>query len=60
MRWRMTYNNIGGAACSARGIAVRDSKEELEKLAEVLKEKICNVRIEENRTFLNLEKRCKR
>lgn len=56
MRWRMTYNNIDGAACSARGIAVRDSKEELEKLAEALKEKICNVRIEENRTFSNREK----
>ena len=57
MRWRMTYNNVGAAACSARGIAVRDSKEELEALAEELKEKICNVRIEENKTFSNREKR---
>lgn len=57
MRWRMTYNNVDGAACSARGIAVRNSKEELEALAEELKEKICNVGIEENKTFSNREKR---
>lgn len=56
MRWRMTYNNIGGAACSARGIALKDSKEELEALARELTGKICNIRIEENRTFLKREK----
>jgi hypothetical protein len=53
----MTYNNVGAAACSARGIAVRDSKEELEALAQALKEKICDVKIEENKTFSNKEKR---
>ncbi len=57
MRWRMTYNNVGAAACSARGIAVRDSREELEALAQVLKEKIYNVKIEENKTYSNREKR---
>lgn len=57
MQWRMTYNNVGAAACSARGIAVRDSKEELEALAQALKEKICDVKIEENKTFSNKEKR---
>ncbi len=57
MRWRMTYNNVDGAACSARGIALRDSKEELEALAQALREKISNVRIEENKTFSNKEKR---
>jgi hypothetical protein len=57
MRWRMTYNNVDSAACSARGIALRDSKEELEALARELKEKICNVKIEENKTFSAKEKR---
>ncbi|MCJ7764961.1 MAG: hypothetical protein MUP09_03370 [Thiovulaceae bacterium] len=57
MQWRMTYNNVDGAACSARGIALRDSKEELEILAQALKEKIYNVKIEENKTFANKEKR---
>ncbi len=32
--------------CSARGIAVRDTKEELEALHKELKESIYNVRIE--------------
>ena len=43
--YRMTYNNKGVNGCSARGIAKRESKEELLKLAEELKETICNVEI---------------
>lgn len=50
MKWRMTYNNVGGAACSARGIAHRETKEELEALARELEGKIENVKIERNRT----------
>jgi len=45
-QWRMTYNNRDLYGCSARGIALRDTKEELEALAEKLKETICNVKIE--------------
>ena len=36
----MTYNNINGAACSARGIAHRETKEELEALVKTLEGKI--------------------
>lgn len=43
----MTYNNIGGVACSARGIAHRETKEELEALANSLKGKIEKIKIEE-------------
>ena len=43
--YRMTYNHPGVTGCSARGIAKRDSKEELLKLAEELKDSICNVEI---------------
>lgn len=46
MKWRMTYNNRDLQGCSARGVAVRDSKEELEALAEKLKKTIYNVKIE--------------
>lgn len=46
MQWRMTYNNIDGAACSARGIAHRETKEELEALAKALAGKIENIKIE--------------
>ncbi len=46
MKWRMTYNNKDMYGCSARGIAVRDTKEELEALAKKLKATIDNVRIE--------------
>ncbi len=46
MKWRMTYNNKEFGACSARGIATRDTKEELEALAEKLKAKIYNIKIE--------------
>ncbi len=52
MQWRMTYNNIGGAACSARGIAHRTTKEELEALAIALKGKIENIKIEEVQSSL--------
>jgi len=50
MKWRMTYNNIDGAACSARGIAHRESKEELIALAKRLEGKIDNIKIERYRT----------
>lgn len=43
--YRMTYNHVGVTGCSARGIAKRETKEELIKLAEELKETICNVEI---------------
>ena len=43
--WRMTYNNINGAACSARGIAHRETKEELEALAKTLEGKIEFIKI---------------
>ena len=46
MQWRMTYNNINGAACSARGIAHRKNREELEALAKSLEGKIENIKIE--------------
>jgi len=46
MQWRMTYNNINGAACSARGIAHRETKEELETLVKALEGKIENIKIE--------------
>ena len=41
----MTYNNINGAACSARGIAHRETKEELEALAKTLAGKIDHINI---------------
>jgi len=50
MKWRMTYNNIDGAACSARGIAHRNSKEELVALAKSLEGKIDNVKMERYRS----------
>jgi hypothetical protein len=43
--YRMTYNHKGVTGCSARGIAKRNSKEELLKLAEELKDSICNIEI---------------
>ena len=43
--YRMTYNHLNNSGCSARGIAKRESKEELLKLAEELKESICNIEI---------------
>lgn len=46
MMYRMTYNNKGVIGCSARGIAKRESKEELLVLAQELKETICNIHIE--------------
>ena len=56
MKWRMTYNNVNGAACSARGIAHRDTKEELEALAKELGSKISNVKIEMRQSSLPKEK----
>jgi len=50
MQWKMTYNNKNMSGCSARGIALRDTKEELEALAKALKESIYNIKIEENRS----------
>ncbi len=50
MQWRMTYNNIGAAACSARGIAHRETKVELEVLAKKLEKVINNVKIEKLHT----------
>ena len=47
----MTYNNVGGAACSARGIAHRETKAELEALAKALGDKIDNIKIEKNKTY---------
>lgn len=44
--YRMTYNHAGVTGCSARGIAKRESEEELQALAEQLKDSICNIRIE--------------
>lgn len=44
--YRMTYNNKGITGCSARGIAKRETVEELLELAEQLKETICNVDIQ--------------
>jgi len=44
----MTYNNKTMSGCSARGIALRDTKKELLALQEELKDSIYNVEI-----FLN-------
>lgn len=49
MKWKMTYNNADMSGCSARGIALRESKEELEVLRLQLKDKIYNVKIEKNK-----------
>ena len=48
----MTYNNVNGSACSARGIAHRETKEELEALAKALGGKISNVDIAPNKTLI--------
>lgn len=45
----MTYNNKDMSGCSARGIALRETKEELEVLKEQLKDKIYNIKIEKNK-----------
>lgn len=50
MMYRMTYNNKGVVGCSARGIAKRESKEELLLLAQELKDAICNIHIEKINT----------
>ncbi len=56
MKWRMTYENVKGAACSARGIAHRETKEELEALAKELEGKITNVKIEIHKRSTSREK----
>lgn len=43
--YRMTYNHKGVTGCSARGIAKRETIEELQALAEELKDSICNIEI---------------
>lgn len=48
MKYKMTYNNKNMSGCSARGIALRDTKEELEQLKEELKDSIYNVKIHKN------------
>jgi hypothetical protein len=44
--YRMTYNHLNTTGCSARGIAKRESIQELHNLAEELKGSICNIHIE--------------
>jgi coenzyme F420-reducing hydrogenase gamma subunit len=48
MKWKMTYNNKNMSGCSACGVSLRDTKEELELLKEQLKDEIYNVKIEKN------------
>jgi len=50
MKWKMTYNNKTMSGCSARGIALRETKEELLALKEQLKDSIYNIEIFENKT----------
>jgi len=47
----MTYNNTDMSGCSARGIALRDTKEELKILRLRLADKIYNVKIEKNKAY---------
>lgn len=49
MKWKMTYNNKNMSGCSARGIALRDTKEELQALAQSLQKSIYNIKIEKNK-----------
>jgi hypothetical protein len=44
--YRMTYNHTGVTGCSARGIAKRETEQELQELVEQLKDSICNIHIE--------------
>ncbi|MGD9970807.1 MAG: hypothetical protein AB7S65_10155 [Sulfuricurvum sp.] len=43
--YRMTYNHKDASGCSVRGIAKRETIDELMQLAEELSETICNVEI---------------
>jgi len=52
MKWKMTYNNKNMSGCSARGIALRNTEEELQALHQLLKERIYNVKIEKNRAYV--------
>ena len=49
MKYKMTYNNKNMSGCSARGIALRETKKELEALAIELQDSIYNVKIEKNK-----------
>lgn len=51
MKYKMTYNNKNMSGCSARGIALRDTKEELGALAQELQKSIYNVVIEKNKAY---------
>jgi len=51
LQWKMTYNNTDMSGCSARGIALRDTKEELEALKFQLADKIYNVNIEKSEVY---------
>jgi len=44
-KWRMTYNNRDMHGCSARGIAIKDTKEELDALIKKLQNSIYNIQI---------------
>lgn len=56
MKWKMTYNNKNMSGCSARGISLRNTKEELEALKEQLKDEIYNVKIEKNKAYIETDK----
>ena len=51
----MTYNNKNMSGCSARGISLRNTKKELEALAQELKDCIYNIKIEKNEVYLSQE-----
>lgn len=51
MKYKMTYNNKNMSGCSARGMALRDTPQELEALKEQLKDSIYNIKIEKNKAY---------
>ncbi|MBE0497728.1 MAG: hypothetical protein IBX43_00635 [Campylobacterales bacterium] len=53
----MTYNNKNMTGCSARGISLRDTKEELEALKKEIEDEIYNVKIEENAACKEADKK---
>lgn len=57
MKWKMTYNNKNMTGCSARGISLRDTKEELEALKKEIEDEIYNVKIEENAACKEADKK---
>jgi len=56
MKYKMTYNNKNMSGCSSRGIALRETKEELHALAKELKDSIYNVHIAKNEAYVSKEK----